>query len=301
MSRVRARGTALGALAALALAAAGAAAGAPGPGGREPLGWYDRHAEGWFWYKDPPPEEERKEEAEERPAAPAPQAAPPAPLAAEQLSADPREALRRLREQLEIAQARAVMEPTPENVRAYMAINLAVQRRAERFANVWQRVLWEHPELDPRTEQPVAQAAIHAWRDWVAGKVRERLRAAAARWGIWYFYDSTCPYCRRMAPVLRRFADEHGFHVLAIALDGVPVPEFPDARPDTRGWKGRLGVTTVPALFLVDPRERKVVSLGAGYMAPSELAERIYTALEGHPPGAPAATGAGPAIREASL
>jgi len=298
---VGARRRALGALAALALAAASAAAAPPpaaAPETGRPAGFFDRHAEGWFWYQDPPPEPEQPEET---PEPPAPQAAArPAPATPALPADDPREALRRLREQLEIAQARAVMDPTPESLRAFLELNLAVHKRAERFANVWQQVLWTHPELDPRTERPAAQAALHAWRDRLAEVVKARLRQAARRWGIWYFYESTCPFCKAQAPVLKRFAAEHGFHVMAIALDGVPVPEFPDARPDTRGWAERLGVRTVPAFFLVDPRRRRVVPVGAGYMAPSELAERIYTVLEGHPPGTPPDRGAGP-VREASL
>ncbi len=268
---------------ALAMALPASAAPAPGAGGpgRHGPGYYSRHAEGWFWYEDPPPERNRPEKTVERPAPPPASGPAGAP-------AGPREALRRLQEALETAQARAVMEPTVENLRDFLTLNLAVHRRAERFALAWEQALLQHPELDPRLQRPVAQAAVHAWQDRVAEELRQRLDEAARRWGIWYFYASTCPYCRAQGPVLRRFAAQHGFHVLAIALDGVAVPEFPDARPDTRGWARRLGVRQVPALFLVDPRRRRVLPLGFGYMAADRLAERIYTVLEGRPPGAPA-------------
>ena len=46
----------------------------------------------------------------------------------------------------------------------------------------------------------------------------------------------------------------------------------------------RLEVDTVPALFLARPDTREIHPVAFGYVGHLELAERIYTVLEGAPP-----------------
>ena len=55
---------------------------------------------------------------------------------------------------------RAIETPTDGNVAAYMSYQQLLTQRAERFARIWQRVLWTHPELDPTVGEPVSAAGI---------------------------------------------------------------------------------------------------------------------------------------------
>ena len=99
--------------------------------------YFDRRAEGWFWYEDPPREVERE------------------PLEAPEDSSDPDaasspvEALEDLKARLEHALAAALMEPTEANLRAYMVLDQAARNRARRFADTWQRVVWSTPAYAP--------------------------------------------------------------------------------------------------------------------------------------------------------
>src|SRR3546814_10331117 len=55
--------------------------------------------------------------------------------------------------------ARAILYPTPENVTAYIRFQRAQLDRASLFSDVWQRAIWQDPELDYTLERPVGALA----------------------------------------------------------------------------------------------------------------------------------------------
>lgn len=69
-----------------------------------------------------------------------------------------------------------------------------------------------------------------------------------------------------------------GIQVMAISLDGGPIPMFPDAKRDDgicQMLTGGAGVPTVPAIFLVNRDPRKRSRLVRVWMPGEELAERV--------------------------
>jgi conjugal transfer pilus assembly protein TraF len=74
----------------------------------------------------------------------------------------------------------------------------------------------------------------------------------------------------------------YGIEILPVSLDGGTLPDFPHPRTDTR-VAADLGVSTVPSLFLVDPRKRNVIPVGSGVMSAEELADRIYVLTQTEP------------------
>jgi conjugal transfer pilus assembly protein TraF len=126
----------------------------------------DRHLGTWFYCERP------KAEKLNPVAPPAPQAQ----TAAEKLDAVTAE-LRELK-------ARAILEPTPDNVTAYIRFQRTQLDRASLFGDVWQRALWQTPDLDYTLQRPVGSVAKQQWSD--ARKVErdqalDRLGAAADR------------------------------------------------------------------------------------------------------------------------
>ncbi|MDD3450409.1 MAG: conjugal transfer protein TraF, partial [Gammaproteobacteria bacterium] len=117
-----------------------------GPG--NPQVYYERHGEGWFWYQDPEPEPEP--EILEAP--------PPAP-------ADPVAALAVFQKEIEVAKARAILEPSDENLKAYLRLNQLAMNRAGDFAQAWQRAVWTTPALDTRLTNPVIDQAVQVFND----------------------------------------------------------------------------------------------------------------------------------------
>lgn len=230
------------------------------------VAYYERHGEGWFWYQDPISE-------------PAPEAAEPAPPT----SLDPVAVLAVFQQEVETAKARAILEPSDENLASYLHLNQVAMNRAGAFAQAWQRVVWTTPSLDTRLTNPVNDQAVQAFNDGKLRLVDDFLSATARSHGLFFFFKGSCPFCHRFAPILKAFAEAYGFPVIPVSLDGGALPEFPTPRTNTDAALG-LNVDTVPAVFLVNPRDRSVHPVAFGYVSWSELRERIYTLLNGQPP-----------------
>lgn len=225
--------------------------------------YYHHHAEGWFWYQDPVP-----------PQTPvAPPAKPPAP-------ADPLEMMTAFQKQIEVAKARAILEPTDDNVKAYLQLNQMAINRAGEFAQAWQRVVWITPDLDTRLSHPVNDQAVQVFNDEKLRRVDEFLADTARTHGLFFFFKGSCPFCHRFAPVLKAFAETYGFRIVPISLDGGTLPDFPAPR-NNADIAERLNVDTVPAVFLVNPRDRSIHPVAFGYVSDSELKQRITTLMSG--------------------
>jgi conjugal transfer pilus assembly protein TraF len=149
------------------------------------------------------------------------------------------------------------------------------------YTDLAQQVAWKYPELSPSPEEarPTNILAMNTYDTRRAASRAERLQVVSRTHGIYFFFRSDCPYCHAYAPMLRSFARQFGFSVLAISLDGRGIPGFEQFVPDN-GAAAALKVTQWPATFLVNPGTRDVLSLGAGVMNAEELAERIFQLLE---------------------
>lgn len=221
--------------------------------------YFDRHREGWFWRREltKPPQKKKEKES-------SPKILPPT--------------LKEIREQTEALLNRAIEAPTEENVLAYVAYQRLVMQRAEAFSRTWQRVLWQHPELDPTVENPVVTAGLSVASAEEARKRDLALSQLAQRSGLLYFFSGGCPLCEIQSPLLASFAETYGFSVVAVSLDGAADPVFSGAKVD-RGAAGKLGVEKTPAIFLARPPS-EVLRVGTGLLSVEDLAGRLYRLSE---------------------
>lgn len=243
-----------------------------------PTLYYKAGEKGWFWYEQTPtkPAKKKPQEPKQVVAAAAVPAAPsPKP---EEDPNDPLVRMKLFQEELERIQARAVLDPTPANVQAFMLINAQTQARAGKFAEVWQQVLLGTPQLDYRLVKPVDDAAIHAVNDAKLVINEEGMRAASKEYGLFFFFKSTCPYCIKIAPVIKQFSAQYGFHVVPVSLDGAGLPEYPEFKSGQQAGIA-LKVESTPAIFLVNPKKRDIQPISYGYITWDELRTRIYTVL----------------------
>jgi conjugal transfer pilus assembly protein TraF len=236
-------------------------------------GFYERGAEGWFWYQDPVPAVEAEPESE------APASPPPAPAATEPAPAAEPAPLSAawFRAHLDRYRDAAIDDPTPAKVAAWLYLQRIALDKASRFSEATQRVALKDPWLDETVRRPLASFAAAEMSRRANTAREEVLRNLAGQAGLWFFFRSDCPYCHLQATVIEQLERQYGFTVYPISLDGAPLPDgrYPRVVRDT-GQATALGVVTVPALFLARP-PGEVLPLGQGVLALDQLLSRMLT------------------------
>jgi conjugal transfer pilus assembly protein TraF len=230
---------------------------AEGPGGD----LYCRRGLGSWFYCDKP-------KAKPKTALAAPPAAAP-PSADAQLKAIGR--------QLDELKARAILEPTEANVVAYVRFQREQLDRSSTFADVWQRALWQNPDIDYTLQRPVSTLGKRAWMDNRAADRRAAMSQLSKRYGLFYFYAQSCGVCEIQSPILKSISDSNHFSVVAVSMDGGPNKVFPNYVVDS-GQRARMGLPgkATPALVLFDTVTKRPIPIGTGLMAADEIIDRIF-------------------------
>ncbi len=232
--------------------------------------FYQQKERGWFWYEAPIEEVPEIELPPE-----------PKPLKQEQMAQKNSPPLKPLssewfRANLTQYRDEAVDNPTPENVSKYMYLQRVMLDKAEWFTDATKQVVMADPILDENSRRPIATFGANALDEQAElgmAKVAKQLAKAA---GLWFFYSSTCTFCIKEAGVLKGLANAYGFKVMAIALDGLPLPDnsYPNFTTDS-GQGKKLGVETTPALFLVKPgKNGDVIQIGQGLLSGDDIVKR---------------------------
>jgi conjugal transfer pilus assembly protein TraF len=235
--------------------------------------FFEREAEGWFWYHDP-----READGAQEPDTPP--VVPPAPEAVapeEHAQESPAFSVAWLRK-LDELRDRAIDEPSDENVAAYMYAQRVMMDKADNFAERVKQVVETDPLLDENNRFPFAVAfRAHLMQAKEEAK-QAALRDLATRAGLLVFFRSDCRFCHLQVPGLRHLAERYGFIVKYISLDGRPLPGIADYIRDA-GQAGRLRVSIVPTLVLAIPSDTFVV-VSQGYLAQTSLENRLLVAAE---------------------
>lgn len=213
--------------------------------------YYDEHAIGWHWYHEKKAEEKNKIE-------------------------DPVAHMNALKKAVTYALDRAILEPTEENVKAYMQLQTVVSDQASAFSQMWQKVLWQAPELDYTLTHPVNSVGRAVDIGLQGEAEKAAIQKLARESGLFFFYRSSCPYCQRFAPIVRNFALQYGLTIIPITTDGKMLPEFPNSKID-QGQAARFNVTYEPALFAVNPHTSQAYPISYGLVSEQELRTRILS------------------------
>ncbi len=225
--------------------------------------YWDREAEGWFWYRDPPPMMLHKREAEDFEALLDSPARPP--------EIDMHETLRKRLVELRTV---AIMNPTRENVESYLFEQKRALDVAAKFADQWQRVVWTTAALDYALQFRPTNSMAGMLHDGRVKRARAaRLRDLAETHGLALFFRGDCPLCKEMAKTVTQLRARHGIHVFGVSLDGSAMDIMDDVRLDN-GIASGLGVETAPSVYLFRPDTFEAKAVGNGLMSLAELEER---------------------------
>jgi conjugal transfer pilus assembly protein TraF len=238
-------------------------------------GWRHDHWCGWHFYDDPLPEDEPPKEGEKKPERKPPEKSKPTPVGPPEL-----QVMKEQQKRLEDLRHIAIITPSEENVRRYLEYEQFIYRQANMFSEVARRVGLSLPPLLPEgMARPANALAARVFDDQKRQVATQRLDGIRDTHALFYFFRSDCPYCQSFSPTLARFEQQLGIKIVPISLDGKGTPEFPSFKTDN-GIATTLKVDAVPALYLAEPRQGKVIALGSGVMSQQEIVERISLAVD---------------------
>lgn len=178
----------------------------------------------------------------------------------------------------------AVMDPTDENIAAYLKMNALLFEKAGRFAERWRDVLIRYPEYDWTAGHPVVNSASTTLS-------RERDKARSAKlatlsetWGLVFFGDAG-RLTGLMRPLVDRFAGITGMELIQVSVDG-PSPYLSRAYPDN-GMSRRAcgGIKKLPALVLMHKDDSDIAHarlVATGVVDIAELGRRVVRLVEAH-------------------
>lgn len=173
--------------------------------------------------------------------------------------------------------ARAILEPTPANVTAYIRYQREQLDRASLFSDVWQRSIWQDPDLDYTLQRPVSTLGKRQWQDARRSERDATMAHLAEHYGLFYFFAADCGACEVMSPIVSSVAATWNIAVRAISTDGGPSRTFPRYTVETN-QRQRMGLEpkVTPAVVLWDAAANRAIPIGYGVMSADELQDRIY-------------------------
>jgi conjugal transfer pilus assembly protein TraF len=111
-----------------------------------------------------------------------------------------RQQLDKIGARLEELKAKAILEPTSDNIIAYVRYQREQLDRASTFADVWERAIWQHPDLDYTLQRPVSTLGKTAW---LAQRKTDReavIASLSERYGLFFFYPQAAGPARSSPP-----------------------------------------------------------------------------------------------------
>ncbi len=173
--------------------------------------------------------------------------------------------------------AKAILEPTPANVTAYIRFQREQLDRASLFSDVWQRAIWQDPELDYTLQRPVSTLGKRQWQDSRSAERDAVMAQLSQRYGLFYFFAQSCAACEVMSPIVQVVASRWKITVRAISTDGGPSRHFPSYTVETN-QRTRMGLEPriTPAVVLWDALKNQPIPIGYGVMSADELQDRIF-------------------------
>lgn len=252
--------------------------------------FYDRKAEGYYWYDDPKPKEKEKNPPQTVVQPPPPKksnvvtmqkqepvqkvviqknTAPITAMNKKGQSPDPMSA-EWLRENLPKALDRAIDNPTnadgspSKDVVAYMYMQRILMDKAQNFSTSASRATQLDPLLDESNRIPMDTGAVMQFNRILDADREDAMHYISKKAGLWFFFDSTCSYCVFQLKVLDRFNANYDFSTLYISMDNKPIKDMKQKWKPDQGQAKLLNLKITPTLVLVvPPNNFYIVSQGA--------------------------------------
>jgi thiol-disulfide isomerase/thioredoxin len=97
---------------------------------------------------------------------------------------------------------------------------------------------------------------------------------------IIFFFDSTCPYCQEMAPIILKVAKKYKLPVVGNSLDGKPIKGFPHALANMKLAK-IFQIQGLPTVGGVDYEHKQLSILVRGAQNESQFEQVLSSWVKG--------------------
>lgn len=231
----------------------------------------DKKEQGWFWKKDPPPPVEIKQPDEEpvpldnknEDKAPSEPIIPPATT----VTQGPKPfTVEWFRTNIQKIRDKAIDDPTPENVRAYLLAQRIMLDKASRYKDMAQIISITDPLIDETARRSTSSFSSLEQSVTAGDNEKEVTKEISKKAGIFFFFKGEgCTLCVKQASILRTFNYITGIQIIPISVDGHDLPgsPFPRVQVDS-GQAKKLQIKNFPAMALaIPPSTTRIISYGA--------------------------------------
>lgn len=240
-----------------------------------PPGFFEAKERGWFWWEVEP--QEPKEEP--KPISTAPSSnSKPIPEDGEQEVVI---GVKWLKENLPKLEQAAVENPTEVNLANYAYAQRLSLDYASRFSSKMMEFMTNEQVLSEERRRPTTKVALNSFNFQRDREEKNVINMMADTTHIWFFYRSDCPYCHKQIPILKSLQQQYGFKILAVSMDGNPMPgaeDWPMVIDDGLRMTKELKVVGTPSLFLVSNKKEFRYPLTSGLQPLDKLFSRISLA-----------------------
>jgi len=178
--------------------------------------FYGKKSEGWFFYNEKYDKKKKKLEKKKTPVAKAqsqpkkePLKTPVKPV----YSGPPPLSSAWLKVNLPKYLNKALDDPSPQNVRAYLILQKVALDKSERFTDMSKRISVTDPVLDELTRRPFASSGVNVAAAVANEKGEKVMKQMGKTMGLWVFYKDSahCPYCNLVGQLISAQQRLYGF------------------------------------------------------------------------------------------
>jgi conjugal transfer pilus assembly protein TraF len=205
---------------------------------------------GWYYYETPPVLQLESQD--------------------QQMFYSSKQLLDEAKKEYEEIEAAAIINPSPDNIKAYRQAMQLVSDRTAKLAMLTATQNWQDPDSRLSVEA-VNGSGLQQDLD----TARREYSDIVKNYGLFYFISKDCKYCNVEANELKRLEMTYGINIMAVSMDDSTLPQYPNPLKDN-GFSVNLGISKPGALVAFDVKKNKAVVIGYGYLHYDEIMKRIH-------------------------
>lgn len=170
-----------------------------------------------------------------------------------------------------------IARPSAKNVVEYIKLEQKMWDRALKLDEAFREAKFKYPEYFDKLDNPTNVHAVKFKRKLERDKGAYKIRDFASKYDLILFTSKDCKYSKIFAPALKKFAEQYGFVVEEVSIQGSPTGLFRGRKlPDLAS---RLGVKNTPVTIAISKDGLKAFEMIRGYASIAELEEYSQLAL----------------------